>query len=151
MTISELIKAEIEQGNPKNSVTEALNAYREALKRGLTTTEANAFAVAVFLQLEEGKLPEPINVTLSVGVDRGRPIYTIVVDSKESSSPSLVEIFRSVEGLTVAAAKNLVDRINEQNPYSKNNLNLEQAQGLEKRIREAGGRISIFPIPERPR
>jgi hypothetical protein len=151
MTISELIKAEVEEVNPKNSVTEALNAYREALKRGLTIEEANAFAEAVFLQLEEGKLPEPINATLSVGVDKGRPIYTIVVDGKQSSSPSLVEIFRSVEGLTVAAAKDLVDSINEQNPYRKNNLTLEQAQGLEDRIGRAGGKIEIFPRPERPR
>jgi hypothetical protein len=150
MTISELIKAEVEEVNPKNSVTRALNAYREALKRGLTIAEANAFAEAVFLQLEEGKLPAPINVTLFIATDKGRPIYTIVVDGIKSSSPSLVEILRSIEGLTVRQAKRLVDRISEQNPYTKNALTLEQAQELERRIGEAGGRVSIFPMPERP-
>ena len=56
----------------------------------------------------------------------------------------MIQLFRTTEGLTIMAAKRLVDGISAQNPYQKSGLTRVQAEELAARIREAGGSVGYF-------
>lgn len=141
--ISQLIKAELDGTSPKNSSTEALAAYKEALNLGLTIEEANAFAEAVYKSEEGEQLKEQV-LEISRTVTRtGQLVYTVVVDGIQDSSPNLISLFRNIEGLTVPSAKRLIDSISSGITYSKGGLTQEQATDLQERISIAGGKTYI--------
>jgi ribosomal protein L7/L12 len=141
--ISQLIKGELDGTLPTNSSTEALTVYKEALNLGFTIQVANAFAEAVYKKKEGVQLKEQAALEFSKTINRGKLVYTVIVDGVETSSPNLISLFRQIEGLTVPQAKRLIDNISSENTYSKGGLTLEQAQELERRIVEAGGRTYI--------
>jgi ribosomal protein L7/L12 len=140
--ITQLIKGELEGTSPKNSSTEALAAYKEALNLGLTTEEANSFAEAVY-KSEEGEQLKAQAFAFSQTLNRGVLVYTVIVDGVETSSSNLVSLFRQIEGLTVPQAKRLIDNISSENTYSKGGLTQEQATELQERISSAGGKTYI--------
>lgn len=140
--ISQLIKAELDGTSPKNSSTEALAAYKEALNLGLTIEEANAFAEAVYKSEEGEQLKEQV-LEISRTVNKGQLVYTVVVDGIEESSTNLISLFRNIEGLTVPLAKRLIDSISSGITYSKGGLTQEQATDLQERISIAGGKTYI--------
>ena len=127
-------------------LTEALTAYKIALGAGLTVEEANKFAEAVFKEALGLDLVTERAFSLVKGVDaKTRQItYTVTVDGKSTSSNSLIQLFRTTEGLTIMAAKRLVDGITPANPYTKTGLTREQAEELAKRIKDAGGSVTYF-------
>lgn len=147
--ISELIKQELEGKVAKDSVTEALASYREALRNGLNPIEADNFAQAVYNSIEKIELPTSTGITKSGSISSidnrtGAITYSLSVDGRPTTANSLVQLFRSVEGLTLANAKKLVDGISEENPYLKEGLTKEQAENLATRIRNAGGSVDYF-------
>ena len=147
--ISELIKQELEGKVAKDSVTEALAAYREALRSGLNTIEADNFAQAVYNSIEKVELPTSLGISKSGSISSvdnrtGTITYSLSVDGRPTTANSLVQLFRSVEGLTLSNAKKLVDGISEENPYLKEGLTKEQAEDLATRIRNVGGSVDYF-------
>lgn len=147
--ISELIKQELEGRVAKDSVTEALAAYREALRSGLNTIEADNFAQAVYNSIEKVELATSLGISKSGSISSvdnrtGTITYSLSVDRRPTTANSLVQLFRSVEGLTLANAKKLVDGISGENPYLKEGLTKEQAEDLATRIRNAGGSVDYF-------
>ena len=147
--ISELIKQELEGKVAKDSVTEALAAYREALRSGLNTIEADNFAQAVYNSIEKVELASSLGISKSGSISSvdnrtGTITYSLSVDGRPTTANSLVQLFRSVEGLTLSNAKKLVDGISEENPYLKEGLTKEQAEDLATRIRNAGGSVDYF-------
>jgi len=141
--ITQLIKGELDGTLPINSSTEALTAYREALNLGFTIEEANSFAEAVYKSKEGVQLKEQAALEFSKTINRGKLVYTVIVDGVETSSPNLISLFRQIEGLTVPQAKRLIDNISSENIYSKGGLTEEQATELQGRISRAGGRTYI--------
>jgi hypothetical protein len=147
--ISELIKQELEGKVAKDSVTEALAAYREALRSGLNTIEADNFAQAVYNSIEKVELASSLGISKSGSISSvdnrtGTITYSLSVDGRPTTANSLVQLFRSVEGLTLSNAKKLVDGISEENPYLKEGLTKEQAEDLATRIRNVGGSVDYF-------
>lgn len=144
--ITNLVKQEIDGEIKMFELTEALTAYKIALGAGLTVEEANKFAEAVFKEALGLDLVTERAFSLVKGVDaKTRQItYTVTVDGKSTSSNSLIQLFRTTDGLTIMAAKRLVDGITPANPYTKTGLTREQAEELAKRIRDAGGSVAYF-------
>jgi ribosomal protein L7/L12 len=148
--ITELIRQEVNGEIKTNELTEALAAYKAALGAGLTVEEANKFAEAVYKEASGIELATSKAISLVRGIDtKTRQVtYTVTVDGKSSSANNLIELFRSTEGLTIIAAKRLVDGISSQNPYLKTGLTRAQAEELANRIRVAGGNVSYFESPK---
>lgn len=144
--ITNLVKQEIDGEIKMFELTEALAAYKIALGAGLTVEEANKFAEAVFKEALGLDLSTTKSFSLVKGIDsKTRQItYTVTVDGKSTSSNSLIQLFRTTEGLTIMAAKRLVDGISKENPYSKTGLTREQAVELAQRIKDAGGVVAYF-------
>ena len=144
--ITKLVNDELSGDINSFELTEALTAYKIALGAGLTVEEANKFAEAVFKEALGLDLVTERAFSLVKGVDPNtRQItYTVTVDGKSTSSNSLIQLFRTTEGLTIMAAKRLVDGITPANPYSKTGLTRVQAEELAQRIKDAGGRVTYF-------
>ncbi len=148
--ITELIKLELNGEVKTNELTEALAAYKAALGAGLTVEEANKFAEAVYKESLGVELTSSKAISLVRGINvKNREVtYTVTVNGKSSSSNSLISLFRTIEGLSIPAAKRLVDAINAESPYLKGGLTRGQAEELANRIREAGGNVSYFESPK---
>jgi ribosomal protein L7/L12 len=146
MIISDLVRQELAGEVKAFELTEALTAYKIALGAGLTVQEASKFAEAVYKEALGLDLVTERAFSLVKGIDsRTRQItYTVTVDGKSTSSNSLIQLFRTTEGLTIMAAKRLVDGISAQNPYQKSGLTRVQAEELTARIKEAGGSVGYF-------
>jgi ribosomal protein L7/L12 len=146
MIISDLVRAELAGEIKAFELTEALAAYKIALGAGLTVQEASKFAEAVYKEALGLDLVTERAFSLVKEIDsRTRQItYTVTVDGKSTSSNSLIQLFRTTEGLTIMAAKRLVDGISLTNPYLKTGLTRVQAEELTARIREAGGNVGYF-------
>lgn len=144
--ITNLVKQEIDGEIKMFELTEALAAYKIALGAGLTVEEANRFAEAVFKEALGLDLSTTRSFSLVKGIDsKTRQItYTVTVDGKSTSSNSLIQLFRTTEGLTIMAAKRLVDGLTPQNPYTKTGLTRVQAEELAQRIKDAGGSVAYF-------
>jgi len=144
--ITKLVNDELSGDINSFELTEALTAYKIALGAGLTVEEANKFAEAVFKEALGLDLVTERAFSLVKGVDPNtRQItYTVTVDGKSTSSNSLIQLFRTTDGLTIMAAKRLVDGITPANPYTKTGLTRVQAEELAQRIKDAGGRVTYF-------
>jgi ribosomal protein L7/L12 len=146
MIISDLVRQELAGEVKMFELTEALTAYKIALGAGLTVEEASKFAEAVYKEALGLDLVTERAFSLVKGIDsKTRQItYTVTVDGQSASSNSLIQLFRTTEGLTIMAAKRLVDGISAQNPYQKAGLTREQAEELTTRIKAAGGSVKYF-------
>jgi ribosomal protein L7/L12 len=146
MIISDLVRQELAGEVKAFELTEALAAYKIALGAGLTVQEASKFAEAVYKEAVGLDLVTERVFSIVKGIDsKTRQVtYTVTVDGKSTSSNSLIQLFRTTEGLTIMAAKRLVDGISAQNPYLKTGLTRVQAEELANRIREAGGSVTYF-------
>jgi ribosomal protein L7/L12 len=146
MIISDLVRQELAGEVKAFELTEALAAYKIALGAGLTVQEASKFAEAVYKEALGLDIVTERVFSLVKGIDSNtrRITYTVTVDGKSSSSNSLIQLFRTTEGLTIMAAKRLVDGISAQNPYTKTGLTRVQAEELAARIKEAGGSVGYF-------
>ena len=146
MIISDLVRQELAGEVKAFELTEALAAYKIALGAGLTVQEASKFAEAVYKEAVGLDLVTERVFSLVKGIDsKTRQItYTVTVDGQSASSNSLIQLFRTTEGLTIMAAKRLVDGISAQNPYQKAGLTREQAEELTNRIKAAGGSVKYF-------
>lgn len=144
--ITRLVNDELSGDIKSFELTEALTAYKIALGAGLTVEEANKFAEAVFKEALGLDLVTEKAFSLVKGFDaKTRQItYTVTVDGKSTSSNSLIQLFRTTDGLTIMAAKRLVDGITPANPYTKTGLTRVQAEELAQRIKEAGGSVAYF-------
>ena len=144
--ITKLVNDELSGDINSFELTEALTAYKIALGAGLTVEEASKFAEAVFKEALGLDLVTERAFSLVKGIDPNtRQItYTVTVDGKSTSSNSLIQLFRTTEGLTIMAAKRLVDGLNPTNPYTKTGLTRVQAEELTQRIKVAGGRVTYF-------
>jgi ribosomal protein L7/L12 len=146
MIISDLVRQELAGEIKMFELTEALAAYKIALGAGLTVQEASKFAEAVYKEALGLDLVTERVFSLVKGIDSNtrRITYTVTVDGKSTSSNSLIQLFRTTEGLTIMAAKRLVDGLTPQNPYTKTGLTRVQAEELAQRIKDAGGSVSYF-------
>jgi ribosomal protein L7/L12 len=148
--ITDLVRQELAGEVKAFELTEALTAYKIALGAGLTVEEASRFAEAVYKEALGFELVTERAFSLVKGIDtKTRQVtYTVTVDGKSTSSNSLIQLFRTTEGLTIMAAKRLVDGISAQNPYKKSGLTRAQAEELTARIKEAGGTVNYFESPK---
>lgn len=145
--ITDLVRQELNGDVKSAELTDALTAYKLALGAGLTVEEASRFAEAVYAEAVGIELVSSKSISLQRTFDRkgGLTTFTVTVNGKTTTSSSLIDLFRTTEGLTIMAAKRLVDGINAQNPYQKSGLTRAQAEELAARIREAGGNVTYFP------
>lgn len=140
--ISTLIGDEIEGRLAKNSVTVALTAYKQALILGLSEKDADILARQIY---ENQELRSLSSGESRREVRQSKEEFRIILERAEKSTAGLIRIVRSLAGLTIRQAKEIVDSIPRGETFSKGGLSREQALSILNNIKDEGGDGSIEP------